>query len=155
MSDEKSGFTDYLTRHYARLGDHEKHRAGKQRQLLRTYRHLLPADRDAELLEIGPGYGQLLELLRRDLGYRRVLAVDVSKEVVDFCNGRLPGSTQRVGDTLAYLRANPGRFERAFVLHVIEHVPRPAVEDFVQGIRDARCDQEAAALSRRRTWRTC
>ncbi len=137
MSDENARYREYLTRHCARLGDHERHRAGKQRQLLATYRHLLPADREAELLEIGPGYGQLLELLRRDLGYRRAMAVDVSRQVVDFCNERLPGSTHWVGDTLAWLGENPGRFERVFALHVIEHVPRPRVADFVRGMRDA------------------
>ncbi len=137
MTGESSAFADYLSRHYARLGDHEKHRAGKQRQLLRTYRHLLPADLAAELLEIGPGYGQLLELLRRDLGYARAIAVDVSQEVVDFCNGRLPGSTARVADTALWLRANPKRFERIFALHVLEHLPPAAAQDLMRGIREA------------------
>lgn len=137
MQDEDPAFAGYLTRHYSRLGDHEKHRAGRQRQLLRTYGRLLPADRDAEMLEIGPGHGQWLELLRRDLGYRRVTAVDVSREVVARCEERLPGSTTWVADTPTYLREHPGRYERVFALHVLEHLPVPAARDLLRGVAAA------------------
>jgi SAM-dependent methyltransferase len=134
VSDEQPDFTGYLSRHYAHLGDQARHRAGKKRQLLATYRRLLPADRTAEMLEIGPGYGQLLELLRRDLGFERTVAIDLSAEVVEFCNAAMPGSTTLVTDTLAHLERNPGRFERVFALHVLEHVPRSAVRDLVCGV---------------------
>jgi SAM-dependent methyltransferase len=137
MADEHPQFVNYLTRHYAHLGDHAKHRAGKKRQLLRTYGRLLPRDRDAEMLEIGPGYGQLLELLRRDLGYGRACAIDLSREVVDFCNERLPDSTSYEPDTIRYLQRHPGRFERVFALHVLEHVPKAAALEMVRAIRDA------------------
>lgn len=137
MAPESDAFRDYLSRHYAHLGDHEKHREGKKRQLLSTYAHLLPADRGAPMLEIGPGYGQLLEALRRDRGYANAVAVDVSREVVDFCNGRLPGSTEFAGDTVAFLRAHAGRFERVFALHVLEHVPAGAVGELARAMRDA------------------
>lgn len=137
MPPENPDFRDYLSRHYAHLGDQAKHREGKKRQLLHTYRHLLPGALDAAMLEIGPGFGQLLEALRKDLRYRNAAAVDVSREVVDFCNGLLPGSTTYAEDTVAYLRANPGKWDRVFVLHVIEHVPRTGVADFVDAIREA------------------
>ena len=55
------GFEDYLSRHLAHLGDPERYRARRKRQLIATYRRFLPESRDAELLEIGPGYGQWLE----------------------------------------------------------------------------------------------
>ncbi len=137
MPAENPDFRDYLSRHYAHLGDHAKHREGKKRQLLHTYRRLLPAGLDAPMLEVGPGYGQLLEALRRDLGYRNAVAVDLSREVVDFCNGLMPGSTTYADDTVAHLRANEGRFERIFVLHVLEHVPRPAAGELVRALRGA------------------
>lgn len=135
MPPENPDFRDYLSRHYSHLGDQSRYREAKKRQLLHTYRRLLPSGLDAAMLEIGPGFGQLLEALRKDLGYRNAAAVDVSREVVDFCNGLLPGSTTYAEDTVAFLRANPAKWERVFVLHVIEHVPRPAVADFVDAIR--------------------
>lgn len=137
MPAEHPDFRDYLSRHYAHLGDHARHREGKKRQLLHTYRGLLPADREAAMLEVGPGYGQLLEALRRDLGYRNAVAVDLSREVVEFCNGLLPGSTTYAGDTAEFLRANAGRFECVFVLHVLEHVPAAGADDFVAALREA------------------
>lgn len=137
MAPEHPGFRDYLTRHYAHLGDQARHREGKKRQLRHTYRRLLPANLDAEMLEVGPGYGQLLEALRRDLGYRRAVAVDLSREVVDFCNGLMPGSTTYAEDPLAWLRSQPARFERIFVLHVLEHVPVGAVGELARALLGA------------------
>lgn len=137
MGHEKAEFRDYLSRHYAHLGDQAKHREGKKRQLLLTYAHLLPEARDAAMLEIGPGFGQLLEALRKDRGYGNAVAVDLSREVVDFCNGLMPGSTEYTEEPSAWLQARAGRFDRVFVLHVLEHVPRAEVESFVRAILGA------------------
>jgi len=134
---EHPAFRDYLTRHYAHLGDHARHREGKKRQLLLTYGALLPPSRDAAMLEIGPGYGQLLEALRVDRGYANAVAIDLSREVVEFCNERMPGSTTWVEDTAAWLRAHEGRFERVFLLHVLEHVPADRVESLLGDVLHA------------------
>jgi SAM-dependent methyltransferase len=118
------GFEDYLSRHLAHLGDPERYRARRKRQLIATYRRFLPESRDAELLEIGPGYGQWLEALRVDLGFTRAVAVDISAEVVGFCDRILPGSTTQVTDTVGFLSERPERYDRVFAFHVLEHVPR-------------------------------
>ena len=137
MPESNEPFENYLSRHYAHLGDQARFRAGRKRQLQRTYGALLPADRAAELLEIGPGYGQLLELLRQDLGYSRTTAIDVSREVVDFCNRLMPGSTAQVEDTVAWLGANGARFDRIFVLHVLEHLSKPLASAWVRALHGA------------------
>jgi len=74
------GFENYLSRHMAHLGDPERYRERRKRQLIATYERWLPADRDAELLEIGPGYGQWLEVLRTDRGFANAIAVDIRRE---------------------------------------------------------------------------
>jgi SAM-dependent methyltransferase len=140
MPDDRTqdhAFDDYLTRHYSRLGDQERHRAGRKRQLLRTYGRLLPADREARILEIGPGHGQFLELLRQDLGYRNAVAVDVSREVVEFCNGRMPGSASLVTDTAAQVRAQAGTLDAVIAFHVLEHLPGGEPLAMVQAIAAA------------------
>lgn len=137
MPVEKPEFENYLSRHYAHLGDHAKHRAGKKRQLQRTYQRFLPEDRAAAMLEIGPGYGQLLELLRRDLGYANATAIDLSQEVVDFCNGVLPGATRYVAHPLEYLEEHSGRYQRVFALHVLEHMPKADAVAFLRAVRAA------------------
>lgn len=136
MPPEAGSFDDYLSRHYSHLGDQARHRAGRKRQLLHTYRAVLPPDRGVEMLEIGPGYGQLLELIR-GLGFARAIAVDVSREVVEFCNGVMPGSTTLVPDTVAYLAQNPARFERIFAMHVLEHMSKPEGLELVRAIASA------------------
>jgi SAM-dependent methyltransferase len=137
MSVEREPFADYLSRHYARLGDEARHRAGKQRQLALTYGALLPADRSAPMLEIGPGFGPLLELLRRDLGYAGATAVDVSAEVVAHCNRILPGSTEHAADTVAFLAGHVERFERVFALHVLEHLRPADARALARAVHDA------------------
>lgn len=132
-----SDFDQYLTRHYAHIGDQARHRAGKKRQLRLTYESILPANRDAEMLEIGPGYGQLLELLRNDLGYAKTIAIDLSAEVAEFCNRILPGSTEHVRDSAEFLRRNPGRFERIFLFHVLEHVPKAEAQPLMEVLQGA------------------
>jgi SAM-dependent methyltransferase len=137
MPEANAEFQDYLSRHYAHIGDQARFRSARKRQLQRTYVEVLPADRAAEMLEIGPGYGQWLELLRKDLGYTHAVAIDVSHEVVAFCNQLLPGSTSHVADTVAMLAANPARFERIFVLHVLEHLPKPVAQAWMRALLGA------------------
>jgi SAM-dependent methyltransferase len=137
MPPEAPHFEDYLTRHYAHLGDHARYREGRKRALRQTYEHLLPADRGAAILEIGPGFAQLLELLRRDMGYGNAVAVDLSAEVVRFCNERLPGSTMLAEDTVEFLAARRAGYTRIFALHVLEHVRREDVGALVSAIHDA------------------
>jgi SAM-dependent methyltransferase len=133
MGDERD-FKDYLSRHMAHLGDAERYRERRKRQLIATYERWLPANRDAELLEIGPGYGQWLEALRKDLGFGRTIAVDISGEVVTFCNRIQPGSTTQVEDTPGFLTQQPGRFARVFAFHVLEHIPRGELPRFVRAM---------------------
>jgi 2-polyprenyl-3-methyl-5-hydroxy-6-metoxy-1,4-benzoquinol methylase len=59
------------------------------------------------------------------LNYAHATAVDVSREVVEFCNGIIPGSTTQIDDTVAHLALQRGRYERVFALHVLEHFPKP------------------------------
>ena len=128
------GFENYLSRHMAHLGDPERYRERRKRQLIATYERWLPAERDAELLEIGPGYGQWLEVLRKDRGFANAVAVDISGEVVRFCNRILPGSTTQVDDAPDFLVRNPNRFARVFAFHVLEHVPRGELARFVRAM---------------------
>ena len=137
MPVDRPTFDHYLSGHYTRIGDQGRFRERRKRQMLATYRHLLPVRRDAEMLEIGPGHGQWLEALHRDAGYTRTIAVDLSAEVAEFCNRSLPGSTEVVGDTTAWLLANAGRFERIFAFHVLEHVPGPDLVPLLEAARDA------------------
>jgi cyclopropane fatty-acyl-phospholipid synthase-like methyltransferase len=86
-----------------------------------------PADKDAAILEIGPGTGALLGLLHNRCGYRNVKGVDISAEVAGACNTVLPGSTSLVDDTEAYLHEREQTFDLVLMLHTLEHIPKDQV----------------------------
>jgi cyclopropane fatty-acyl-phospholipid synthase-like methyltransferase len=97
----------------------------------------LPANKDAAILEIGPGTGALMLHLRNQCGYRDVRAVDISPEVVSVCNTALPGSTELVADTATYLESQPEQFDLILLVHTLEHVPKEQVLPLLRAIHAA------------------
>jgi SAM-dependent methyltransferase len=137
MSDRNTLFTGYLTRHLSHVTDPHQFRKRKKDHLLHNYGHVIPKDRDARILEIGPGYGELLELLAVDRGYTHVQGIDLSQEVADFCNSFLPQSTLVVEDTVAFLAAHAGHFDCIFMFHVLEHIPKLEIPPMLRAIYQA------------------
>lgn len=125
----------YLSDHLARLGG--EHRSAHRIEALRAnYTGVLPANRHSRILEIGPGFGEFLRLTIEELGYRNVEAIDTSCEVVEYCRG-ICSKTYLVHDSIEFLRANPQSYDRIVLLHVLEHVPKPAILPFLSAVRDA------------------
>jgi cyclopropane fatty-acyl-phospholipid synthase-like methyltransferase len=96
-----------------------------------------PADKEARILEIGPGSGMMLRWLRMDCGYRNLRAVDVSPEMVAACNEILPGSTDLAEETAAYLRDRQESFDFVLMLHTLEHVPKDQILPLLAAIQGA------------------
>ena len=92
--------------------------AASQRQRLRdSYGHLLSDLQAGPLLEIGPGRGELLEVLSRALpGNKRseICAVDIDSEVASHIRKTHPDVTTVLQD--------PSQFAAVFMLHVLEHL---------------------------------
>ena len=130
-------FDDYLTRHLSHAGNSALQRKRKKDILLHNYRHLLPENKSARILDIGPGYGELLELLAIDLGYKNVSTVDLSCEVVEYCNNLVPGSSLHVKDTSDFLHTQSDKFECIFLMHILEHIPKDKVIPFLTAISEA------------------
>lgn len=127
MSSERNAlFEHYLTKHFAHVSDQKRYRGRKVAYYQHNYVRLLPARRDACMLDIGPGYGEMLELLL-SRGYTNIHAVDLSPEVADFCNTIVPGSTVPVCDTTAHLQSQTGSFDCITMFHILEHVPKSDV----------------------------
>jgi cyclopropane fatty-acyl-phospholipid synthase-like methyltransferase len=96
-----------------------------------------PADKDSAILELGPGTGTLMGFLHNHLGYRNIKGVDISPEVVSVCNKILPGSTELVEDSAAYLENQQEKFNLILMLHTLEHVPKDQVLPLLKAIRVA------------------
>jgi 2-polyprenyl-3-methyl-5-hydroxy-6-metoxy-1,4-benzoquinol methylase len=129
-------FDTYLTNYYEHTASP---RALKWNATSARYHHgsHFPVDRSAAILEIGPGFGNLMSLLQKQAGYQNVRGVDVSPEVVNYCNHSHPGSTDLAADTTKYLHDHVEAFDLVLMLHVLEHVPKDTTLAFLQAIRSA------------------
>jgi cyclopropane fatty-acyl-phospholipid synthase-like methyltransferase len=96
-----------------------------------------PADKNAAILEIGPGFGTMIHYLHERCGYQNVRAIDVSPEAVNACNGILPGSTELTPDTCRYLEEHQEEFDLILMLHVLEHVPKAEALPLAKAIHGA------------------
>ena len=126
----------YLTHQLSPLSNDARLERNARFALLHHGKHF-PAATDAAILEIGPGYGAMLRLLRDQRGFQNVHAVDVSADVVRFCNQLLPGSTELTPDTTFFLNARPAAYDLILLFHVLEHVPRLDVLPLLMAARSA------------------
>src|SRR5207253_7080796 len=90
--------------------------------LRRTVRPFLPPDKDAEILDLGCGYGGLVHCISQ-LGFTHVTGVDLSAEMVTLAHTLgIAGVRQR--DFIQVLEENPSTFALITALDGIEHQSR-------------------------------
>jgi len=131
-------YKEYLSNHLSKMTD-SKTRENKKHWISYNYKNFLPEDKNSKILEIGPGFGELLEFLI-DNQYHNIQAVDLSQEVVDFCNGIKPGCAVKVDNTISFLKKDPEKFSMIFLFQVLEHIPKKDVVDFLCALRSALCE---------------
>lgn len=100
-----------------------------------NYRALLPAQRDAAILDIGPGLGEWLDCLR-EWGYTGAVGIDRSPQVVEHCRGH-GHRVELVTDAVSWLGTQTGRFALITLLDVLEHVPRDETVPLLAALRGA------------------
>lgn len=127
-------FKDYLSTSYG--GYNEGWAEDKTNQLAYNYSGLLPLDKNARILDIGPGYGVMLSLLKR-LGYKNCLAVDISEEVVDFCRKKGFGEIRLITTIQDFLRQEKEAFDFISMIEVIEHIKKEEILDVCISVRES------------------
>ncbi len=98
-----------------------------------NYRPFFPLNKDAELLDIGIGRGEMLFCMK-EWGYLNYRGIDISSSTVKFCKS-LNLNCELVDDTASWLKANKNRFDLVTLLDVLEHVKKEDTLSFLSAIR--------------------
>lgn len=130
----KNVFDQYLSTHFKHVTSRNDRRGEALRANYLALLRGLPAD--ASVLEIGPGNGELLKIIREETQLARVSAVDLSSEVVEACNQQF-GGVELVEDTRQYLEQHPRSYDLIILLHVLEHVPKAESVAFLVALNGA------------------
>lgn len=107
----------------------------KFKQFEYNYKKYFPVDRNAKILDIGIGRGEMLTCMKQ-WGYSDYLGVDISPSTVKFCRS-LELNCELLEDTSSWLHKNNNTFEFITVLDVLEHVKKDEVIPFVKALRAA------------------
>ena len=103
-----------------------------------NFETFLPGDKNAKILDIGPGMGEFLITLG-DWGYKNCEGLDISSSVVDFCIAKglqciLTTSTEE------WLEEHPNTFELITLFDVIEHLQKDQLVRFMTACKTALTD---------------
>jgi SAM-dependent methyltransferase len=97
----------------------------------KNYAHHLPDSRDARFVEIGPGYGEMLEFLARS-GFTKLAALDNDAPLIEALRQRGVRADLFVDDAIRFLGARPGQFDGVVAMHVLEHFDGPSGKALVE-----------------------
>ena len=113
----------YLSTHFGSIHPVSLATLEKERRVWREYfGSFLPADKAADIADLGCGYGSFLYFLRGE-GYRNARGVDVSQEQVEAAR-ELGIDNVFYGDCSAFLDRRPEEFDCLTAFDLLEHLPR-------------------------------
>lgn len=93
----------------------------------------LPSDKNAPILDIGCGFGQML-LRLRDQGYTNIKGIDIGHESVNFCKSQ-ELNVDLIESVEDYAEQNKGKYSLILMSHVLEHIPKEKCIDTLMAIR--------------------
>jgi cyclopropane fatty-acyl-phospholipid synthase-like methyltransferase len=129
-------FQHYVTTHFAALREISIAACERHRATFRAYfRHLLPEDKGAKILDVGCGYGPFLYFLQKE-GYWNACGVDISPEQVEAAR-HLGIDHVYCEDLLTFLHAHFNTFGCITAFDVIEHFPKEEVLELLDAIHQA------------------
>jgi 2-polyprenyl-3-methyl-5-hydroxy-6-metoxy-1,4-benzoquinol methylase len=129
-------FKNYLSDHLGHVSNQDAFRRRKK-YIVTNYSRTFPEAKSARILDIGPGFGELLQILRIDEKFDNAIGIDISEEVVRTCNDLIPNSAVAVQNTGDFLAANRRSFDRIYMFHVLEHIPKGEIVDLLSAVRHA------------------
>lgn len=97
---------------------------------------ILPADRQAKILDIGSGYGRYLKALEF-AGYGNVYGVDLSEEQIAYAREQLALRNCVCGDALEFLGDQSETYDVILLLDVLEHLDVAYAIDLCRAVHRA------------------
>ena len=94
---------------------------------------VLPDNKNAQILDIGCGFGQTLMSLR-GIGYSNLNGIDISDEAVMHCT-KHGISIEKITDIIVYSRSSRRKYDFIILSHVLEHIDKSAIIDTLINIR--------------------
>lgn len=105
----------------------------KFKQFEKNYRKFFPTNKDANVLDIGIGRGEMLSTMR-NWGYSNYLGIDISPSTVGFCK-EIGLNAKLVDNSTEYLSKNTSTYNIITLLDVLEHFKK---EDIIPFLKTAR-----------------
>jgi 2-polyprenyl-3-methyl-5-hydroxy-6-metoxy-1,4-benzoquinol methylase len=127
----KDIFDDYVANSFGA----EEQATGKFKQFEKNYKHYFPENRDAKLLDIGIGRGEMLTMMH-EWHYLNYLGIDISPSTVAFCKG-LGLNTLLVADSLHYLHDNIAQYDVITMLDVLEHIKKENIIPYLKALKSS------------------
>lgn len=147
--DNKRIFDNYLTNHYS---NSEKVDFSNRKQISTLLgKNKIPLDhnlkrlfettvgKDSAVLDLGCGYGSFLFFLQSH-GYRDVTGVDISTEEIVVCKELFESYKFHQADIHDYINTTDKKFDVVYLSHVLEHVEKERIFNFLEKIRDILTD---------------
>src|SRR6185369_9596500 len=113
------------------FGDREQ-AVFKFKQFEYNYRSYFPKSKDAKVLDIGVGRGEMLYCMKK-WGYNDYLGVDISPSTISFCKS-LNLNCLLVEDTIKWLESNQNTFDLITLIDVLEHIKKENTIEFIRTI---------------------
>lgn len=95
-------------------------------------RKILPENKEARILDIGCGFGQILAELRK-MGYKNISGADRSDESVGHCTG-IGLDVKKIGD-VQELFDDGQKYDFVIMTHVIEHIEKNRIIETLRNIK--------------------
>ena len=118
--------------------------AWKIEELKVNYSKYFPSDKNACILDIGVGNGEMLHLLK-DMGYTNAEGADISQSTINACTARGYKCTL-VENTVDFLNLHKNTFAVISMFHVIEHISKEDIIPLVCACREALTDDGCLIL---------
>ena len=103
-----------------------------------NYAPLLPADKNAAVLDIGCGMGEFLLFLKQR-GHHNIEGVDISGHLIEYCRQLVGCPATQIAELRGFLETRRGRYDLIYLGDVIEHLPKPELLLNLEAIRNALC----------------